>query len=159
MFPSMRRIRQQLSDESARMILAQGSHGVLALNGGDGYPYAVPVSYAVMGDVLYFHSALRGHKVDAIARDPRVSFAVVGRDDVKPATFTTHFESVVAFGRARLVVDAEEKRVALMKLAEKYSPGYLREAHDEIAGDWDRTAVYAVDIERLTGKQARELVV
>ena len=86
------------------------------------------------------------------------AWAILARDDVQPATFTTHFESVVAFGRERLVTDAEEKRIALIQLAEKYSPGYLREAHEEIEGDWDRTGVYAVDIEYLSGKQARELI-
>lgn len=41
-FRPMRRIRQLLNDEEAKKILANGTHGVLAVSGDDDYPYAVP---------------------------------------------------------------------------------------------------------------------
>lgn len=157
-FRAMRRIRQAMSEEEALGIIAGASFGVLALHGDKGYPYAVPVSYALVGMVLYFHSATNGHKVDAIVRDTRVSFAVVSRDEVRPETFTTHFESVIVFGRARSVTDDDEKRSALMALARKYSPDHMHEAVGEISSERHRTAVFAIDVEHVTGKRARELV-
>ena len=84
MFREMRRKKQSLPAEECVDILRRMLHGTLALLGDEGYPYAVPVSYVYADGKIYFHSALAGHKVDAIARDGRVSFSVVEQDDVKP---------------------------------------------------------------------------
>ena len=66
MFHEMRRKKQELTAAEAAAVLARGTCGVLALSGDDGYPYAVPVSYVLDGEKLFFHSAPTGHKVDAI---------------------------------------------------------------------------------------------
>ncbi len=65
----MRRNRQQLSEAESLAILEQATSGTLALLGDGGYPYAVPISYVFANGKLYFHSALSGHKVDAIRRE------------------------------------------------------------------------------------------
>ena len=62
----MRRKRQQLSEEESIRILQKSTAGTLALLGDNDYPYAVPISYVYNKGKLYFHSALSGHKVDAI---------------------------------------------------------------------------------------------
>ena len=82
-------------------VLSRGSHGVLALAGDEGYPYAVPISYVYEGGKLYFHCAKSGHKLDAIARCPKASFCVVDQDQVVPQEYTTYFRSVIAFGTIR----------------------------------------------------------
>ena len=46
MFREMRRKRQLLPTEESVAILERMTNGTLALHGDDGYPYAVPVSYA-----------------------------------------------------------------------------------------------------------------
>ena len=65
-FRVMRRKRQQLSDAEAIGILKKCTSGTLGLLGDDDYPYAVPISYVYSEGTLYFHSALSGHKIDAI---------------------------------------------------------------------------------------------
>lgn len=87
----MRRKRQLLPTEESVAILERMTNGTLALHGDDGYPYAVPVSYVYADGKIYFHSAMQGHKVDAILRNDKVSFCVVEQDEVKPAEFTTYF--------------------------------------------------------------------
>ena len=62
----MRRSRQLLGEAETLEILDRGSHGVLALIGDGGYPYALPISYAREGDRLYMHCAKAGHKLDAL---------------------------------------------------------------------------------------------
>ena len=42
MHRQMRRIKQQLSHEAAVQVMREATSGVLALEGDDGYPYAVP---------------------------------------------------------------------------------------------------------------------
>ena len=44
-FRTMRRLRQQISDEESIGILQKATSGTLALLGDGGYPYAVPISY------------------------------------------------------------------------------------------------------------------
>ena len=98
-FRPMRRNRQQLSREECERTLDRCTSGVLALAGDSGYPYAVPLSYVYADGAIIFHSAVEGHKVDAIKRDNRCSFCVIEQDEIKPAEFTTYFRSVIAFGR------------------------------------------------------------
>ena len=77
MFHKMRRKVQQLSPEETEAVLLRGTAGVLALTGDKAFPYAVPISYVYDGEHIYFHSALEGHKIDAIRRNPNASFAVI----------------------------------------------------------------------------------
>lgn len=64
----MRRKRQALAPEACADILAQESHGVLAL-AGDDFPYAVPLSYVYTDGALYFHCAREGLKLELARRD------------------------------------------------------------------------------------------
>jgi len=73
-FRAMRRLRQQLSEEESISILQKSTAGTLALLGDNDYPYAVPISYVYADGRLYFHSALNGHKVDAIRKCDKASF-------------------------------------------------------------------------------------
>ena len=82
MFPKMRRSKQALSPEEMESILLGGTSGVLALQGEDGYPNAVPLSYVYTGGKFYFHCAKAGHKIDAVRRSPKASFCVIGQDRV-----------------------------------------------------------------------------
>jgi hypothetical protein len=158
MFRNMRRRRQALSEAETIAMLRSCTSGVLAVHGDDDYPYAVPLSFAYEEGKLFFHSATAGHKIDAIARDEKVSFCVIAADDVAQSTFTTHFRSAVVFGRARVVTEDGEKRHALECLAKKYSPDYLEAADPEIEGAWKRVCVMELSIEHMTGKAAIEVI-
>lgn len=139
-------------------ILQSCSSGVLAVAGGNGYPYAVPLSYAFQDGKLYFHGATGGHKLDAIRQNDKVSFCVIQADQVVPEAFTTHYRSAIAFGRARILSERGEKQQALECILEKYSPEYLAEGRAEIEREWDRLCVVEVLIEHMTGKASRELM-
>lgn len=158
MFREMRRKTQSLSHAMCEEILRRATAGVLAVAGDDGYPYAVPLSYAYEDGRILFHGALTGHKLDAIAREDKVSFCVIDGDQVVPEEFTTYFRSVIAFGRARVLSSEPEKRQALEILADKYAPGLAETRDREIAGQAARTAVVEIVIEHLSGKEAIELV-
>lgn len=157
MFREMRRKRQSLSTEECVAILERMPNGTLALYGDDGYPYAVPVSYVYADGKIYFHSAMQGHKVDAVRRNGNVSFCVVEQDDVKPAEFTTYFRSVIVFGKARILTDEDEKRNALCLLADKYSHGEAG-MEAEIAKGFNKLLMVEITVEHITGKEAIELM-
>lgn len=154
---SMRRFNQQMTQEECAAILKEGASGVLAVAGDEGYPYAVPLSYVYEDGKLYFHSAVTGHKVDAVRRDARASFCVIAEDRVVPAEFTTYYRSVIAFGRARVLTDDAEKRRAISVLAAKYAPDLAVERMDAIEKAFPRFCMIELSIEHMTGKEAVEL--
>ena len=159
MFREMRRKGQALSPEECREILEKGGCGVLALDGDDGYPYAVPISYVFSGGKLYFHCAKAGHKLDAIQREPRASFCVIDQDEIVPEEYTTYFRSVIAFGRIRILADDAQKRSAIDALAAKYAPNApVDDRKRAIDREWAPLCMLEMEIDHLTGKEAIELV-
>lgn len=155
----MRRKKQELAPEERLRILAEATSGVLAVNGDGGYPYTVPVSHVYADGKIYFHSALQGHKIDAIRRDGRVSFCVVAKDEVIAQEFTTYFRSVTAFGKARIIENAGEKMKALRLLAAKYADSTVTPAmtDKEISTGFHSLLMVEITIEHITGKEAIEL--
>lgn len=156
----MRRKNCVISAEVAEKILREGNFGVLALTGDDGYPYAVPINYAVEGNKIYFHSAKTGHKLDAIRRNDKASFCVVDKHEVIAEEFTTYFTSAIAFGRIKIVEDNADpdKLRGLELLADKYSSTASPERRAKELGRLDAVVIPVMTIEHLTGKAARELV-
>lgn len=159
MIHPMRRSKQQMTDEDTWAMLERGSWGTLSVAGDDGYPYGVPVNYVCLNGALYFHCALKGHKTDAIARNPKVSFCVVDSEELVPDKYTTIYRSAVVFGRAVIVDDPAEKLASLQALGRKYYPELTEERlAREIKGDIDRLHMVRIDVVEATGKQAKELV-
>src|SRR5512146_290069 len=113
MLREMRRKKQLLSEAETIEILQSCTSGVLAVAGDDDYPYAVPLSFAYKDGKLFFHSAKAGQKIDGLVKNNKVSFCVVKTDNVIQKDFTTHFRSVIVFGRARILTEDGEKKYAL----------------------------------------------
>lgn len=159
MFREMRRGKQALHTEACEEVLKSGTAGVLAVAGDDNYPYAVPLSYVYDAErsAVYFHSALSGHKLDAVRRNPKASFCVVDKDSVMPAEYTTYFRSVIVFGTIRILEEGAEKYRAIEALALKYAPDDSRENRNRVIGDGQRFCILELQIAHMSGKEAREL--
>lgn len=154
----MRRFKQALTPDECAAVLERNTAGVLAVTGDGGCPYAVPMSYVWREGKVYFHWAVAGHKLDAIRAEPRVSFCVVDQDRIVPEEYTTYYRSVILFGTARVLDDPTEKRRAIEALGAKYRPGFQAELAAEIDGSWDRFLMVELIPDRITGKQAKELM-
>jgi nitroimidazol reductase NimA-like FMN-containing flavoprotein (pyridoxamine 5'-phosphate oxidase superfamily) len=153
----MRRIRQKMSEEKVEKVLERNTNGVLGVYGEDGYPYTVPLSFVYQDGAIYFHSAAEGHKIDAIRKNPKVSFTVVDEDTIVGAEYTTYFRSVIAFGTAELVTDEAERRRAFLGLMEKYCPEESEESREAVlARSGGRAALVRIRPEQMTGKEAIE---
>ena len=158
MFREMHRNKQILSLSECAAILEQGTSGVLALLGDEGYPYAVPLSYVYDGQNIYFHSAKAGHKLDAIRTYPKASFCVIDQDRIVPQEYTTYFRSVIAFGTVHILEDEAEKRKAIQALALKYAPEDSAENRDTVIDrEWVPLCMLELSIKHLSGKEAIEL--
>ena len=153
----MRRFKQMLTEQYIKEILCNNTNGILSLVDSNGAPYGVPISYAYDGDkCIYFHSAVKGHKMECITTDSRCSFCVVGQDIIIPDEFTSYFRSVIANGTINVVTAHEEIIKGLLLLCKKYSPGIDPEA--EISRCISHVSVLRLDIDHMTGKEAIELV-
>lgn len=158
MFREMRRGAQALPEAECWEILNAGSCGVMAACGDGGYPYAVPLSYACADGRIYIHSAVEGHKLDAIGREEKVSFCVIAQDDVVPAKYTTRYRSAIAFGRARILTDEAEVRRGLMMIGRKYNPDHDEATLGEIDRALGRVAIIEIEIDHLSGKASKALI-
>ena len=154
----MRRFKQQLTETETLEILCRTTSGVLSLCGIDGMPYGVPLSHVYDAGQLYFHSALTGHKVDLIRQNQNASFTVIAKDEIHPERYTTYFQSVIAFGKVRIIEDEHQKREILGLLGRRCNPGDPEGLSQEIQHGINRCLVLEMKIEKLSGKQAIELV-
>ena len=125
MFGEMRRKKQALPLEACEKILERGTSGVLALEGEEGYPYAVPLSYYYEKGKIFFHCGKRGYKIEALKRNEKVSFCVIDQDQIIPEEYTTYFRSVIVFGKICILEGEAEKRRAIEKLALHLAPHLL----------------------------------
>lgn len=157
MFRKMRRSKQALSKEEITDLLKSETRGVLSVIGDDGYPYGLPINHYYDEETgkLYFHGANFGHRVDAIKRDPKVSYCVFGQDFQKEGDWAKNVKSVIIFGKAELIEDLEEVKKWSRRLCEKFPcpPEYIDQ---EIEKDAARTLCFAINIEDINGKLVNE---
>ena len=88
----------------------------------DGMPYVVPLSYGYQildGNVLelYFHSATEGKKLNILRKNSKVCFEMTYEEapflaDI-PCKSGVYFASVIGYGNAVFIDDADEKCEAL----------------------------------------------
>lgn len=151
MFGEMRRKDKKISEEAAIAVLEKGIYGVLSTSGEDGYPYGVPVNYVYKNGKIYFHSsAAEGHKRANIEYCNKVCFTVTESVEVLADLFNTRFESVMVWGRIKEA--AAIKQGILEDLIDKYSADYKDAGLEYIGRAADKTSVYEISIEAMSGK-------
>lgn len=155
MFRKMRRFKQEITEQECIDILKQQPRGVLAVNGENGYPYAIPMNFTYLDGKLYFHSAKEGHKLNAIDLDNRVSFCVMDEGYRKDGEWALNIKSVVIFGKIRKIDDTQEAITILRKLGLKYYP--TEESVEEaILQSAKRVQMMELTMEHMTGKLVNE---
>lgn len=158
MFRGLRRLRQLLSEDETKNILLNGNTGILAVNGDDGYPYTIPLCYVYDNNSVYFHTAINGHKIDALKKDSKVSFCVIGEDRPYPEKFTALYKSAVVFGKADFIEDEKEKMLAMKMLVKKYSPELVEKGMADAELKSKAYYIVKINVEHICGKQSIELV-
>ena len=156
MFRALRRKKQALSQEECEAILKRGETCVLALAGDDGYPYAVPVNYCYVEGKVYIHCAKEGHKIDAVRRDPKASLTIIDCAKVLPEEYSTHYQSVIAFGRMRILEEEGEMRRAIEAFSLRHSPKVPEDERERVIARWmPSVAVIEFTPEYVRGKRPR----
>ena len=157
MFRPLTRIKQKLSEEDCEEILRTALRGVLALNGEDGYPYAIPINHYFDPDTrkVYFHSGKLGYKVDCVTASNKACFTVSDEGRRLDGEWWLTIRSVILFGKISKVTDEETIREISRKLSHKFTQdeSYI---DSEIARYASATLLLALDIEDMQGKSVRE---
>ena len=155
MFRELTREKQKLSEAECKEILKQELRGVLAVNGENGYPYALPINFYFdeENNMLYFHSGKTGHKLDAIASSDKVSFCVYDKGYHKNGHWSLNIRSVIIFGRIHASDDFTDE--LMMNFCKRFTDdtGYI---YNEIEKFRRNTTVLCLEIEHMTGKLVNE---
>ncbi|MFH1081040.1 MAG: pyridoxamine 5'-phosphate oxidase family protein [Pseudomonadota bacterium] len=151
----MRRGEKEITDRAEiDSIIRRSQVCRLGLSDG-GQPYVVPLCFGYDGKDLYFHCAKEGRKLDVLRKNNRVclEFDIVEGlvEAGQGCDWGIRYQSVIGFGSARLIEDAEEKKSALNLLMAQYSIRTFSFPEATLS----RTAVVKVVIETLTGKQSK----
>lgn len=157
MFRPIRKKKNQISDEAAKELLRTSRRGVFAVNGDDGYPYAIPINFLYDEDAqkIYFHGSRAGHKVDSLRACDKVCFTVYGNETVRDEPWAPYMQSVVVFGRCRLLESGEESLALVKRFAMKYYPDESL-VDIEFAEGGKAVQMYEITIEHYSGKEVQE---
>ena len=147
----LRRKDRAITEEEAIALLNKAEYGVLSTVTENGEPYGVPLNFCVIDDCVYFHCAVEEQKIDNITQNKSVSFCAVGNTEILPGKFGTKYESVVVSGDVEEVFDMN-KQIALEGLLQKYSPEFIDQGIKYIEGLREKTRVFKIAINKLTGK-------
>lgn len=99
---------------------------------------------------MVFPLCTEGDKLDAIAVNPEVCLSAVTKCQPtvgpKDGTFTLQYRSAIAFGKAELVTDTDEKILALRLISERFLPKHMDAFDEAIRRSIHRTAVVRITL-------------
>ena len=157
MFREILRIRQKISREECIEILRNEPRGVLSVLGDDDYPYGLPINhfYCEEDGKLYFHSGMKGHKIDAIRRHDKASFCVYDSGYRKVGEWALNIRSVIVFGRIEIIEEKDKIYDIARRLSYKFTDdeAYIER---ELKNAGPRTFMFALVPEHITGKLVNE---
>lgn len=154
---SMRRFKQQITEEECVEVLREAWRGVLSIHGENGYPYGIPIDYFYdeSDGKIYFHGAKEGNKVDLLSENNKACFTVMDEGFHREGDWALTIKSVIVFGRVEAMADPALALEKLTKLGKKYYPTE-EEALKEVARDGERTLMLVMTIDHMTGKVVHE---
>ncbi len=141
------------SNEECERIISGTYQGVLSMSLHD-EPYALPLNHAYRDGRFYFHCANSGRKLEAIERNPKVAYVISkyygdSAELAKAMKCHGHWESIIAYGNARVVSEDAELIASFRTFMGYYGhDGYQH--GDDLLG---RTNMIVVDVERMTARR------
>lgn len=156
-FREIARKKQELPVDKVIEVLDAEKRGVLSVIGDNGYPYGLPINYWYNKEngYLYFHSGKKGHKIDAMTANNKVSFCVYDSGYRNAGEWALNISSVIVFGKMHVVENYEESMEVCKKLSLKYTPD-IEYIETEIQKFGNATLCYELRPEHITGKIVNE---
>lgn len=155
----MRNQQRSITDESRMFdLLSRVRYVTLGLSRED-HPYVITLSCGLdrSRSALYFHTAIKGLKLEILEHNDRVSFTAMEDLGYQFGHCAHHFRSVVGFGHLKRVTDREEMRhgfeVMMDQLEPEPDPLKKKFLHKDAI--YQKTVILRLDIEHLTGKESK----
>lgn len=148
----MRRKDRERDESFALYVADNCKYAVVSMIDTAGKPYCVPLSIARDDNLIYFHCALEGFKVDCLKKNNDVCISCVGHTKNIPEEFTTEYESAIIRGKAFEVTEKEEKIHALKLICLRYAESNMANFGSAIEQSLTRTGIWKIEIEDITGK-------
>ncbi|MBC9179712.1 pyridoxamine 5'-phosphate oxidase family protein [Pseudoroseomonas ludipueritiae] len=122
----------------------------------DGQPYCTPTLFWREGNHLYWHGSSASRMLRNLSDGQPACLTVTHLDSLVLArcgfNHSADYRSVMCFGQARLVEDAEEKRRALVMMVDRFFPDRTAGLRQSTAQEIKATAVVVMEIERASAK-------
>lgn len=172
----MRRKDREMDRAFALEIIDEAAYGVMAL-AKDDLPYGLPLSLVRDGDRLLFHTARAGHKLEWVTDGAAAWVVFVSRVRVPDlfeefqleamladpeqtgqlvsSVFTTEFASAMVGGTITEVSDDSEKKRALERICQKYTPDKMKYFEAAAASGMALTRVFALSMEQVSAKRKK----
>lgn len=107
-------------------------HPVMGTADKQGIPYALPISTVAYDGKIYFHGvAGHGRKFENIKQNPYVSMVFIGEGHSDKPRLNINKESVVVFGKVRIIESDAEKLKICKELLRFQNPGISEAALDK----------------------------
>lgn len=120
-------------------------------------PYVVPMNFAHNEMTVYVHCAKKGKRYDMLRQNPNVCFEVDIDGGFLPSDMPDNacksdyaYQSLIGFGKVRVVEDSEEKTKVLDAICQKYFGESMPMKAEAIRG----TLVLSIKLEEVTMKQS-----
>lgn len=147
----MRKKSREMDASWALEVMDKAPYITVSMTDASGMPYVVPLSLARTDEsTFYFHCAIEGKKLDILRTNPCVCLSAVSKCKPtvgpKDGSFTLEFKSAIAFGKAEVVEDKEEKREALRAICQRFLPKHMDAFDAAVGRSMERTAVVRITL-------------
>jgi nitroimidazol reductase NimA-like FMN-containing flavoprotein (pyridoxamine 5'-phosphate oxidase superfamily) len=153
---SDRKIQDPLQLEA---VIKNGKYAAVALCRNN-EPYIVTLSYGYdeADRALYFHGAKDGLKIDFLKANPAVCLTIINDQGYIPDICSHAYKTIVIRGKMELLEDEAERMKGIEILIHhlEENPEKMLAKVKQPSGSWDKTQVFRLKIEEITGKERKE---
>ena len=123
----------------------------------DGQAYVVPLNYSYSEGKIYFHCGLKGKKLIGMKANPQVCFTVARqlgevREHAGGNPCHVDSDSVICYGKARMIEDLDERSEALNAFNRRYRPNAADVPEERVKN----CGVVEIKIAEMTGRRERD---
>ncbi len=118
-------------------------------------PYVLAFNFGFDNDKLYLHCAKEGRKLDILSKNNNVcvyfdtDHEFFARNEEVACSYRMRYRSVMIMGKAKLLVDIQEKISALKIFMKQYTERTFELSKPAV----DNVNIICIDIEKMTGRK------
>lgn len=153
----MRRKEMEITDENElNEILTQGKYTIISMCR-DNEPYIVTLSYGYdqRKNVLYFHTGLKGLKIDFVNSNANVCATIIDDRGYIMGECNHKYRSIVINGKISFVENLEEKKYGMEVILDHLedNPSVIKERSLKNEEMYNSIAILRLDIKDIIGKK------